>query len=757
MEKIGIQTQTYAFRNCVSSTQCFLVRVTLLALLALLDLSSAAQEQSPSSFENLAKSAVAARDAGDTEQAIRGYQRAIDVRPDWSEGWWYLGILQYDADRFSAASAAFKRVVQLSPNLGPAWSLLGLCEFETREYESSREHLQKGEELGTGDDAEIARVSKYHLGLLLNRSGEFEKAFSTLSSAFGEEIPAQGKVALGLSLLRVPLLPQEVDSSKDALIQASGETASVMARGDTVKTINSFRQLLKDYSNIPYLHHALATVLDASGQNEAALLEEEQEMRISPQSMLPYLEINLLELRLGHRERALEAAKTALQIAPNDPRAHQALAKTLEVMGENNKAAAEYRISQALSPAKPVRETRALQMFASNGEEVPQTPRSADSALPSLKEIASEATALQGSGKTADAIRTYQQALQAHPEWNDGWWNLGMLAYSTGNYPEAITALKVCAQRNLGGGTAWAVMGLSEFAVKDYNNAQIHLQRGQDLGMNGSAESVQLARYQLGLLLNRAGQFGRASELLASVANSGLLTKGIQFALGLALLRIPLLPERVEPAKSKMVLAGGEIAALLHESKYDEALPKFKILLQDYPAVPFLHYAYGTALADLSQYDEAELQLRQEINISPASELPYLALAAIALKTRHAADALPLAQRAVQLRDDSPEAHYLLGRSYLDLDQNNRAMQALERAAKMAPDTPEVHFNLAKAYARLNLSAKSEEERAAFIRLNTLAEKQRSQSGSQSYSGSHENSDISHSSGAANQFAPDTH
>jgi tetratricopeptide (TPR) repeat protein len=332
-----------------------------------------------------------------------------------------------------------------------------------------------------------------------------------------------------------------------------------------------------------------------------------------------------------------------------------------------------------------------------------------------------------------------------------------MLAYSTGNYPEAITALKVCAQRNLGGGTAWAVMGLSEFAVKDYNNAQIHLQRGQDLGMNGSAESVQLARYQLGLLLNRAGQFGKASELLASVANSGLLTKEIQFALGLALLRIPLLPERVEPAKGKMVLAGGEIAALLHESKYDEALPKFKILLQDYPAVPFLHYAYGTALADLSQYDEAELQLRQEINISPASELPYLALAAIALKTRHAADALPLAQRAVQLRDDSPEAHYLLGRSYLDLDQNNRAMQALERAAKMAPDTPEVHFNLAKAYARLNLSAKSEEERAAFIRLNTLAEKQRSQSGSQSYSGSHENSDISHSSGAANQFAPDTH
>ena len=755
MGKIEIQTEIYASRNRVSSTLCFLFLIILPAFLALPDLSSAAQEQSPSSFEDLAKSAVAARDAGDTEQAIREYQRAVDVRPDWPEGWWYLGILQYDADRFSAAGAAFKKVVEISPNQGPAWSFLGLCEFETHEYESSREHLQKGEELGNGDDAEIARVAKYHLAILLNRDGEFEKAFSTLSSAFAGEIPPQGKIALGISLLRVPLLPQEVDTSKDALIQAAGETASVMVRGDVAKTIDSFRQLLTDYPNIPYLHHALATVLDASGQNEAALIEEEQELTTSPQSILPYLEINLLDLRLDRQQRAIEAAKTAVQLAPNDPRAHQALAKTLEVVGDNKKAAAEYRMSQALPPAKPVREARALQMYVSSGEGLSHTPGSTDSVSLSLKEVVSQATALQLAGKSDDAIRIYQQALQAHPEWNDGWWNLGMLAYSAGNYPEAITALKVCVQRNLRGGTAWAVMGLSEFAMQDYNNALIHLQRGQELGMSGSAESVQLARYKLGLLLNRAGQFGRASELLASVDNTGLLAKDIQFALGLALLRIPLLPERVEPAKSKMVLDAGEIAALLQQSKYDEALPRLKILLHDYPSVPFLHYAYGTALANLSQYNEADLELRQEINISRSSELPYVRLAAIALKTRRPADALPFAQKAVLLRDDSAEAHYLLGRSYLELDQNNRAMQELERAAKMAPDSPEVHFNLAKAYARVNLLSKSEEERAAFVRLNALAEKQRSQSGSQSYSGAHENSDISHSSGAIKQFAQD--
>jgi hypothetical protein len=81
----------------------------------------------------------------------------------------------------------------------------------------------------------------------------------------------------------------------------------------------------------------------------------------------------------------------------------------------------------------------------------------------------------------------------------------------------------------------------------------------------------------------------------------------------------------------------------------------------------------------------------------------------------------------------------------------------LEHAAKIAPDSPEVHFNLAKAYARVNLSAKSEEERAVFVRLNTLAEQQRSQSGNQSYSGSRQNSDVSDSTGAFKQYPPEAH
>jgi len=697
------------------------------------------------SFEDLEKSATAARETGKTEDAVRDYQRAVELRSDWEEGWWYLGTLQYDADRFADAIPALEKVVQLDPANGPAWNFLGLCELETHDYEKSLAHLQKGQELGTGDDPEISRVSRYHLALLLNRNGEFEKASAMLAAAFGDQSPAQAKVALGLVLLRVPLLPQEVDPSQDALVQAAGETASLLARGDPARALDSFRVLLAKYPKVPYLHYAFGTALASAGRNDEALLQQQEELKISPQSAPPSVEISLLELRLRHPQRALRAAEVAVRLAPKSSAAHRALAQSLTALGQKEKAAAELRASRALAPEKGVRGTRILRMYAHNFDAV--LPEAVQAVNPpksqSFDELSRQAAASLAAGNTDEAIRIYQRALQLHPEWDEGRWNLAMLAYSAGHYPEAIVALKACVTRRPDYGTAWAVLGLSEFEIKDYGNALIHLLRGQDLGMGGSKDSVQLARYRLGILLNRNAEFDRTAELLAPEAGPGPLAEKIQFALGMALLRMSVLPDEVDASKSSLVVSAGEIAGLLQDSKYDEVFPKFQALLHQYPAAPFLHYAYGTALAALSQYDDAESQLRQEILISPRSGLTYARLASIALKMHRPADALPSAQRAVELAPDSGEAHYLLGRSCLELGQQEKALRELETASKMAPGSPEVHFNLAKAYAKADLPEKAEQERATFARLNALAELQRSRHGNQSYSGSHDKTDFS--------------
>ncbi|HSZ61995.1 MAG TPA: tetratricopeptide repeat protein [Terriglobales bacterium] len=695
-------------------------------------------------FEAIAKSAAAAQEAGHVDEAIRDYRRALEVNPEWGEGWWNLGTLLYDGDHYAEAIPAFQKVVELAPSAGPAWNFLGLCEFESKDYANSLEHLQKGLTLGD-DDPEIGRVSKYHLAQLLIRSGELDQAATLLASTFGQsEMAPQIKIALALAILRVPLLPKEIDPSQDALIHATGEAASALAQNNSAKALAAFSSLSKDYPGTPYLHYAYGKALASAGRDEEALKQEREEASISPKSALPWIEISQLELRLQHPQEALHAAEEAVQRAPDSSVSHRTLGEVLQAVGKKEKAAAELALADKFAPEKSRPEERIALLYSSHtaarseGNLQGAAHTSSELGGGSFDELSRRATAAQAAGNMDQAIQNYQRAVQLRPEWDDGRWSLAMLQYSAGHYPEAISELENWVERHPNVGTAWAVMGLCEFETKDYKNALIHLQRGEDMGFGGSSEAEGMARYHLAVLQNRNGQFESAMETLLPGALSGTVANEIQIALGMTLLRMPLLPDQLEPSQSTLVRSAGEIAALLLNSKYDQAFPKFQALLKEYPSVPFLHYAYGTALIALSQFDEAEIELRAESQISPRSELPYISLASVALKQQRPTEALASAQRAVELAPDSSESHYVLGRASLELGQNEQAVLEFERASKLAPGSPKVHFNLAKAYAKANLPEKAGQERAIFARLNTLAEQQRSRSGNQAYGRSHE-------------------
>ena len=407
----------------------------------------------------------------------------------------------------------------------------------------------------------------------------------------------------------------------------------------------------------------------------------------------------MLEIRLQHPEAGLRAAQEAVSLAPNSAAAHRALAQSLAALGKNQDAARETRAAEALSPERPQPDETIVQLYRLNSA----TEAPADGEL----------------------------------------WKLAMLDYSSGKFSEAISSLKTWVVDHPDDGTAWAVMGLSEFEIKDFDNALIHLQRGQQLGLKGSAEAIQLARYRLAGLLNRTGQFDRALELLAHEETSGPLAEAIKIARGMSLLRIPMLPEEIEVADKRLLETAGDIAALMQESKYDDAFTKFQPLLKDHPGTPFLHYTFGTALTVLSRYDAAEEQMKVELKISPKSELPWVSLASIELREHRAADAAGFAQQALNLAPGSAEAHYLLGRAQLDLGHTDLAIQELEAASKIAPDSPEIHFNLAKAYAKTSQPEKADAERAIFVRLNALSEQQRGLNGNQNYTGPREAAGLS--------------
>ena len=351
----------------------------------------------------------------------------------------------------------------------------------------------------------------------------------------------------------------------------------------------------------------------------------------------------------------------------------------------------------------------------------------------SFDNLAKRAAAAREASRTEEAVALYKQCLRLKPRWAEGWWDLGTLYYDADHYAEAVPAFKNVVGLNPKMGPAYALLGLSEFETHDYKNALLHLQHGRALGLGGNEELVNVTRYHEALLLNVTGEFEAAMELLTSLVGRGVTSENVKVALGLTVLRVPLLPTQVDPSKDALIHAAGEIGELTALSNFDQADVAFQQMLKDYPNTPFLHYAYGTMLTILTRYDEAEREFKEEIKVTPESSLPYMQLAYVYLRVNRNQDALSPARQAVKLAPQSFAAHYLLGRSLLELGEASEAVKELENARRLGPFSPEVRYSLARAYAKVKRTQDAARERAEFTRLNDLLSRKQQQSEAQSY------------------------
>jgi tetratricopeptide (TPR) repeat protein len=296
-------------------------------------------------FDELARQAAAARDADHVPQAIDLYQQALQLKPEWSEGWFYLGTLYYDSDRYANAQPAFAQFVKLADK--PAgWAFLGLCEFETGDYTLAREHMQQA--LDGGLAPEIEQVVRFHQALLLTRLGLFEQALHWYKSLVRRGIHDPTLVAgLGLNSLDKPMLPKETPPAQREFIAAVGRTAYAWMSGDNAKTEAAFHGLLEAYPAAPGVHNLYATYL-LSSHPDAALPELRRELEVNPQCVEARALLALLLLQAGQLSDASSYAKKAAEDQPSSPLAQYAYGLTL---ADPHEAAAHLEIAERLDPS----------------------------------------------------------------------------------------------------------------------------------------------------------------------------------------------------------------------------------------------------------------------------------------------------------------------------------------------------------------------------------------------------------------------
>jgi len=305
------------------------------------------------SFTQLSEAAAKARDANQNDEAIQLYQKALGLRPEWKEGLWYLGTLLYEKERYGGARDILRRFVVLDPSAGPAWGLLGMSEFQTREYARSLDHLQRALAMGMGERKEMIQSVRYFVAVLLTRVERYD---DSLSFMFRMIVSGDDKIPLiepiGLSALRLPLLPAEIPADRRGLVRLAGEGAFASQTPEHKGAEPIFEAMVSTYPNEPGVHFLYGVYL-LDTRPEKGVSELKKELAISPSHVPARLRLSAYYLQNQKLDEALTMAQEAVKLEPRYPPAHMMLGEVQVAKGDLTAGIKELELAREGQPAMP--------------------------------------------------------------------------------------------------------------------------------------------------------------------------------------------------------------------------------------------------------------------------------------------------------------------------------------------------------------------------------------------------------------------
>lgn len=331
-------------------------------------------------------------------------------------------------------------------------------------------------------------------------------------------------------------------------------------------------------------------------------------------------------------------------------------------------------------------------------------------------ELAAQAATARDAGAGQQAVALYAQALRLNSSWAEGWWYLGSLQYSGGDYPQARDALTHYIALSPAAGPATALRGLCEFETGEYPQALKDIQSGLANGAANQPRNERILRAHEALLLTRAGRFEDALRTYAFFAKAGAPDPEMAEGIGLAGLRKPLLPREIDQQQHALYEETGN--ALFHfiEGDATGAKAAFEVLLARYPAAANLHYVYGYYLfASDPQAGVAEFE--RELEVWPANAADEAMLAWAALMRDNAREALPYAKKATTDDPALPLGQLVFGRALAETGALSEAMAHLERALQLDPGNLENHLALARAYSEAGRAQDARRERLQCLQM----------------------------------------
>lgn len=320
---------------------------------------------------------------------------------------------------------------------------------------------------------------------------------------------------------------------------------------------------------------------------------------------------------------------------------------------------------------------------------------------PSLRFETISRTAIQAwqENRDDDAVHLFQEGLNINPDWDEGLWYLGTIFYDRERFREARELLRHYVAQNPDRGPAWALVGLSDYKLREYGRALDHLQHAISLGLAGREQLERTAHYHQAILLVRDGQCEAGLRALYPLRSSaGVQSQApLEVPAGLGVLCYQLLPEEVPVERREFVRKMGEAIFARMEGHAEQALNILRDLVKDHPGERAVHYQYGSAL--LGEHSAAGIEEMQKVlATSPSNTEARMELATYYLALSQPEKARPYVEEVLRLDPSHVSGHVLMGEIQIASGDTSAAVKELEQARELAPEEGRVLWALVRAY-----------------------------------------------------------
>ena len=308
----------------------------------------------PVRFETIASQAEAARVQDRVQDAILLYRQGTSLRPSWYDGWWYLGSLLYDQDRFSEADAAFQHLLGSPSHRGPTLAFLGLCEYESGKYDEAVKKFRAWAGAGWAGTRELGNVAIFHFALLLTREGKFVESLYLLATEaeIGGDRPELAE-AMGLASLRMRNLPENYPPDQRERVWLAGKAALYAERSpkDFERADEFAARLVARYPAQQEVHYFRATLYGFEGKKVEAEHEYRDELKLSPNHAPSLIALATIDLEKGEVGEAGSLAQQAADADPKNAESHHLLGRIFLSKGDLRASVSELETAKRLAPA----------------------------------------------------------------------------------------------------------------------------------------------------------------------------------------------------------------------------------------------------------------------------------------------------------------------------------------------------------------------------------------------------------------------